>query len=148
MNAALELINALDGTRVLRHSSIYSSLPWGDEDQPDFLNAVAELQTRSQPRELLTALKKIERSLGRTPSERRWGPRVIDLDLLLAGKTVMLSDELTLPHPRMHERAFVLLPLAELEPELDIPGKGRVQRLSSKLDIEGVKRLEALELCE
>ena len=145
MNVAMDLINALDGTRVLRHSSVYSSLPWGDEDQPDFLNAVAELQTRSQPRELLTALKTIERSLGRTPSERRWGPRVIDLDLLLAGKTVMLSDELTLPHPRMHERAFVLLPLAELEPELDIPGKGRVQSLISKMDIEGVKRLESLE---
>lgn len=148
MHAALDLINGLDQTRVLRHSSIYSSLPWGEDDQPDFLNSVAELQTRSQPRELLSALQKIERSLGRAPSERRWGPRVIDLDLLLAGKTVMLSDELTLPHPRMHERAFVLLPLAELEPELDIPGKGRVQSLISKMDIEGVKRLEALDSCK
>lgn len=100
---------------VVRASSLYRTKPWGVEDQPDFINAAALLETSLAPRELLRALQAVERALGRTPTFR-WGPRVVDLDLLAYDDLVVAEPDLALPHPRLHERAFVLAPLAEIDP--------------------------------
>lgn len=109
---ALEALGNAGSVRAV--SSFYRSTPWGKIDQPWFLNAVAELSTSQSPRELLTALLSIERRLGRTPAER-WGPRIIDLDLLLYDDLTIDEEDLRVPHPRLRERAFVLVPLAELD---------------------------------
>ena len=121
IRAAAELIG------VDRLSSIIETEPWGYEDQPRFLNAVAELDTELPPRVLLELLLEVERQLGRKRSGPRYGPRTIDLDLLLYGDEVIDEPGLTVPHPRLHERRFVLEPLAELAPELGIPGWGTVR---------------------
>jgi 2-amino-4-hydroxy-6-hydroxymethyldihydropteridine diphosphokinase len=120
---AAELVGAT------RLSTIRETEPWGLEDQPRFLNAVAEVETELAPRALLDHLLEIERELGRTRTGPRFGPRLIDLDLLLYGDQVVDEPGLTVPHPRLHERAFVLEPLAELDPALVVPGRGTVQGL-------------------
>jgi 2-amino-4-hydroxy-6-hydroxymethyldihydropteridine diphosphokinase len=112
-----------------RLSTIRETEPWGYADQPRFLNAVAELETGLPPRGLLDRLLEIERELGRTRDGPRWGPRTVDLDLLLYGGERLHEPGLTVPHPRLHERLFVLEPLAELDPDLDVPGKGLVSAL-------------------
>jgi 2-amino-4-hydroxy-6-hydroxymethyldihydropteridine diphosphokinase len=116
-----------------RLSTVRETEPWGVTDQPRFLNAVAELETDLPPRELLQRLLDVERSLGRTRGGERWGPRTIDLDLLLYGGETIDEPGLTVPHPRMHERLFVLEPLAELAPGLDVPGRGEVSFLLARL---------------
>ena len=125
---ALDELAQLPDTQLLRHSALYRSAPLARTAQPDFINAVAQLETALEPRRLLDELCAIEARHGR---ERPFpdAPRTLDLDLLLYGQTVLASSELTLPHPRMHERAFVLEPLAELEPCALIPGRGRVGEL-------------------
>ena len=120
IRAAAEAIGAR------RLSPIVETEPWGYEDQPRFLNAVAELDTDLSPRALLERLLEVERALGRDRSGPRWGPRTIDLDLLLYGEERIAEPGLEVPHPRLHERAFVLEPLAALVPELRIPGHGTV----------------------
>ena len=129
INEALRLLADHPDMRLLRVSNLYRSAPWGDPDQPDFTNAVAELSTAAEPRALLHHLQAIERRLGRVRSGRRWGPRTIDLDILLAGERIYHLPGLTVPHRRMHRRRFVLEPLAALEPNLLIPGKGKVGSL-------------------
>ncbi|MEE4639577.1 MAG: 2-amino-4-hydroxy-6-hydroxymethyldihydropteridine diphosphokinase [Wenzhouxiangella sp.] len=137
LNKALAAIDALPQTRLLATSPFYWTTPWGLADQPDFLNAVACLQTAGSPIELLRGLLAIESGLGRVRTGPRWGPREVDLDLLLFDDLVLDSAELTLPHPRLHERGFVLVPLAELAPDLIVPGKGRViEQLESLPDEE------------
>lgn len=136
---ALGALAALPNTRLLAVSPAYWTTPWGLPDQPDFLNAVACLQTGHAPVELLKGLLAIESDLGRVRTGPRWGPRQIDLDLLLYDDLVLESAELTLPHPRMHQRAFVLVPLADLAPDLDIPGQGGVLELLESLTDEGLK---------
>jgi 2-amino-4-hydroxy-6-hydroxymethyldihydropteridine diphosphokinase len=116
-----------------RISTIRETEPWGYEDQPRFLNAVAELETDLPARELLDRLLEVERELGRTRDGPRFGPRTIDLDLLVYGDLRLDEPGLTLPHPRLHERLFVLVPLNELAPELDVPGKGLVSALLAGL---------------
>ena len=116
-------LDALPGTRLIAHSSLYRSAPWGYSDQPDFINAVAEIETRLAPRILLEMLLEIEHQRGRV-REFLNAPRVLDLDLLLYGHAHFHEDALTLPHPRMTERAFVLLPLLEIAPDTIIPGHG------------------------
>jgi 2-amino-4-hydroxy-6-hydroxymethyldihydropteridine diphosphokinase len=125
---AAELLGAV------RLSSIRETEPWGYEEQPRFLNAVAELETQLGPRVLLDRLVEVERGLGRTRDGPRWGPRTIDLDLLVYGDEVIDEPGLTVPHPRLHERSFVLEPLAELDPELVVPGRGRVLALLRELE--------------
>jgi 2-amino-4-hydroxy-6-hydroxymethyldihydropteridine diphosphokinase len=100
---------------VLGVSSVYETEPWGKSDQPDFMNVVVELDTEMAPRALLEACKEIEEVMGRVPGER-WGPRVIDLDILLYEDRVLQDEDLIVPHPRMHQRRFVLQPLAEIAP--------------------------------
>jgi 2-amino-4-hydroxy-6-hydroxymethyldihydropteridine diphosphokinase len=124
-------IAALPG--VVAVSRLRETEPVGVLDQPPFLNGAAALETTLSPRELLGTLLAIERELGRERRER-WGPRTIDLDLLLYGDAVVDEPGLTVPHPRLHERHFALEPLHELDPELVVPGRGPVADLLSKLD--------------
>jgi 2-amino-4-hydroxy-6-hydroxymethyldihydropteridine diphosphokinase len=118
----------------LRLSELRETEPWGYEKQPRFLNAVAEIETELPPRRLLDHLLDVEARLGRERVGPKWGPRTIDLDLLLYGDEVVDEDGLTIPHPRLHERRFVLEPLAEIAPELVIPGQGGVEDLLAELD--------------
>ncbi len=135
-------LDKLPKTLLVRCSDYYRTTPVGDRHQPDFLNAVVELKTCLEPVELLRGMQRIENGLGRRrESTRRWGPRTIDLDLLLFGRQTVCESELTVPHPRMAERAFVLEPLAELAPDLEVPGLGRISRLRNRLDSSGVCRL-------
>ncbi|ANB18693.1 2-amino-4-hydroxy-6-hydroxymethyldihydropteridine diphosphokinase [Dokdonella koreensis] len=130
VRAGLDALAALPSTDVLARSRLYRTAPWGRTDQPVFVNAVARLSTALVPLDLLDALLGIERRHGRDRnSDLRWGPRTLDLDLLLYGDRRIEHARLTIPHPRLRERAFVLVPLAELDPELSIPGDGRVQDL-------------------
>jgi 2-amino-4-hydroxy-6-hydroxymethyldihydropteridine diphosphokinase len=125
-----------DAARLLgarRLSTVRETEPWGLVDQPSFLNAVAELETPRTARELLDELLDIEQRLGRERVGPRWGPRKIDLDLLLYGDALLDEPGLVVPHPRLHERRFVLEPLAELAPDLVVPGRGRVSDLLSGL---------------
>jgi 2-amino-4-hydroxy-6-hydroxymethyldihydropteridine diphosphokinase len=123
------ILDAAERLGAVRLSTIRETEPWGYVDQPPFLNAVAEVDTDLSPRELLDRLLGIERSLGRLRLGPRWGPRTIDLDLLLYGDAVVDEPGLVVPHPRLHERLFVLEPLNELDPALKIPGKGAVSTL-------------------
>ena len=123
---ALELLAATVGVDVTRVSTLRETEPWGPVAQPRFLNGVAELETSLDPEALVGVLLDVERRLGRLRDGARWGPRAIDLDLLLHGETELDVPGLTLPHPRLHERLFVLEPLAELAPDALVPGHGRV----------------------
>ena len=115
LQAAIHALPA--AVRVLDQSPVYETLPWGLTDQPAFLNMVIRGETRLPPLELLKNLKDLETRLGRTPTVR-WGPRLIDIDILFYDELVLNTPELTLPHPHLHERAFVLVPLADLDPDL------------------------------
>jgi 2-amino-4-hydroxy-6-hydroxymethyldihydropteridine diphosphokinase len=134
LNRALELIGATPGIEVVAVSSFRETDPVGYLGQPRFLNAAAELQTGLSPRELLDRLLGIERELGRTREGRRFGPRTIDLDLLLYGNETIDEPRLQIPHPRLHERRFVLEPLEELDPQLVVPEFGPVQALLAAID--------------
>ncbi len=129
---AIEAMAALRGSLLMAISSLYRTAPVGTSEklrhQPDFINAVVALDTRLNPRDLLDELFTVEARFGRQRSVKN-APRTLDLDLLLHGDTVQDDPDVTLPHPRMHERAFVLAPLAEIAPELVIPGRGPVAAL-------------------
>jgi 2-amino-4-hydroxy-6-hydroxymethyldihydropteridine diphosphokinase len=134
IRSALELLGAEAAIEVVGVSSLRETDPVGYEDQPRFLNGAAELATELPPQELLERLLAIERQLGRVRGEGpRFGPRTIDLDLLLYGQESVEEPGLTLPHPRLHERRFALEPLAELDPALEVPGRGPVQALLAGL---------------
>jgi 2-amino-4-hydroxy-6-hydroxymethyldihydropteridine diphosphokinase len=123
VRAAMHRLDGIEATRVLARSSLYRSAPLGPVEQPDFVNAVVTIETRLAPRRLLGALQAIESDIGREPAER-WGPRRIDLDLLVYGDAVIDEQGLNVPHPGIAERNFVLLPLREIAPDLVIPGLG------------------------
>jgi 2-amino-4-hydroxy-6-hydroxymethyldihydropteridine diphosphokinase len=133
LRAALDLLGRRPGVRVRRVSGFRETAPVGYVDQPDFLNAAAEVETTLGARELLDQLLGVERSLGRSREGPRFGPRTIDLDLLLYGDAVVDEAGLTVPHPRLHERRFALEPLAELDPTLEVPGRGAVATLLAGL---------------
>jgi 2-amino-4-hydroxy-6-hydroxymethyldihydropteridine diphosphokinase len=134
IRSALELLAAEDGVELVAVSTLRETEPVGYEDQPRFLNGAAELRTSLSARELLGRLLAIERRLGRVRGEGpRFGPRTIDLDLLLHGDEIVAEPGVVVPHPRLHERRFALEPLAELDPALEIPGRGPVQALLSGL---------------
>ena len=139
---AMEELNGLPGTRLVARSSLYRTAPEGYDDQPDFINAVAEVETTLEAEALMRQLLALEATFGR---ERPFpnAPRVLDLDLLLYDNLELDTEVLTLPHPRMHERGFVLLPLAEIAPDLMIPGKGRVGDLAQLCSEQGMERLTA-----
>lgn len=138
---AIDKLSGLSDSRLVARSRFYRTPPWGNVDQPDFLNAVVVLETSLPPHDLLDALLEIEREAGRLRSGERWGPRTLDLDLLhVAGQTIN-DERLTLPHPHISERAFVLLPLNDLAPDLEIPGQGRVSDLLRAVDTQGCEAM-------
>jgi 2-amino-4-hydroxy-6-hydroxymethyldihydropteridine diphosphokinase len=129
---------------VKKKSSVYETPPWGYEDQPDFLNQVVMAETYLDPEVLLKHLKRLETALGRTPSFEN-GPRLIDVDILFFDDLVLNTAELQLPHPRLHERAFVLVPLAEIAPKLMHPKmKKSVKELLTKVDRKGVRKFKRI----
>jgi 2-amino-4-hydroxy-6-hydroxymethyldihydropteridine diphosphokinase len=135
LRAALGRLRHLPETKVLRVSLLRNTEPVGYVDQPRFLNGAAELETGLSARRLLGALLELERAFGRDrASVPAQGPRTLDLDLLLYGQEQIDEPGLEIPHPRLHERRFVLEPLAELDPSLEVPGKGSVQTLLARLD--------------
>jgi 2-amino-4-hydroxy-6-hydroxymethyldihydropteridine diphosphokinase len=134
MRRALELLEAEDGLDVVAVSTFRETDPVGLLDQPRFLNGAAAVETDLSARDLLEALLGIERKLGRVRDGTRWGPRAIDLDLLLYGDEIVDEPGLCVPHPRLHERRFALEPLAELAPQAVVPGAGRVSELLAALD--------------
>lgn len=137
---ALREIEELPRTRLLRSSSFYETEPVGFAGQARFVNAVAAVDTTLEPRELLDGLLEIERRHGRVRTIKN-GPRTLDLDILLYGQRVIDEDALTVPHPRLHERAFVLEPLLEIDAECDIPGLGPAARFRDSVQDQGVRRL-------
>ena len=142
LQAAIEAMSP--EIRVLAESHIYETPPWGYEDQPAFLNMVVKAETDLEPESLLTYLKQIEAELGREKSVR-WGPRLIDLDILFYDDLVINTPPLIIPHPRLHERGFVLVPLADVAPEMVHPVSGEfVWELLLKADTSGIESLSAL----
>jgi 2-amino-4-hydroxy-6-hydroxymethyldihydropteridine diphosphokinase len=118
---------------LLARSRLYRTPPWGIPDQPDFINAAARLETTLTPRELLDALLAIEARAGRVRGARN-GPRILDLDVLLYGNRVINEPDILVPHPRLHERAFVLRPLVDVAADFEVPGRGRVVELLQRVD--------------
>jgi 2-amino-4-hydroxy-6-hydroxymethyldihydropteridine diphosphokinase len=135
--ATIRTAAGLIGSR--RLSRIVETEPWGNEEQPKFLNAVAELETELEPQALLELLLEVESRLGRERDGTHWGPRLIDLDLLLYGDCVLDEPGLTVPHPFLHERLFVLEPLAELAPDLVVPGRGALPRRTVSALLAGLQ---------
>lgn len=139
---ALIALQNLPHSRCIAHSILYISEPMGLVDQPDYINAVAALDTRLLPLSLLQALQQIEAQQGRVRTSQKWGPRSLDLDLLLYGDMKLSSEVLTLPHPGISLRNFVLYPLMEIAPELSIPHMGSVKQLVENSSDKGLRRLE------
>lgn len=140
VEAAFGALDHLPSTRLIARSSLYRTAPVGYADQPDFINAVAVVETALAPRALLDALLDLEHAQGRTRTFLN-APRTLDLDILLYGGLTVREPGLTIPHPRLHERAFVLVPLAEIAPEIDVPGHGRVADLMERVGAGGVTRM-------
>jgi 2-amino-4-hydroxy-6-hydroxymethyldihydropteridine diphosphokinase len=137
---AMSALASLPGTRLRQRSSLYRTPPWGVIEQPPFVNAAVQLDTDLSPHELLDALLAIEVSAGRVRSQRN-GPRTLDLDLLHVDGVWLDDPRLTLPHPRMAERAFVLLPLNDIAPTLSLPGHATVCERLAQLDTHGCEKL-------
>lgn len=138
---SIEELESIPDSVLAASSSLYSSKPMGPADQPDYVNAVVALDTLLSAEELMQALVKIEDRQGRDRSGDKWGPRVIDLDLLLYGKKKINTDKLTVPHPGMHERDFVIIPLAEIAGNLNIPGHGYLTSLINQCENHSLKKL-------
>jgi 2-amino-4-hydroxy-6-hydroxymethyldihydropteridine diphosphokinase len=128
VNESFAELDTIPGTALVLHSSLYRTAPMGPEGQDDYINAVAVLETRLDAHELLHRLQEIEQQHRRVRLQH-WGPRTLDLDILLYGDKIIESDELVVPHPGIHERPFVLYPLVEVAPDLEIPGNGNVNAL-------------------
>ena len=128
-------------TRVVARSKMYRNRPMGPQDQPEYVNAAVGVLTQLSPAELLSELKKMESKLGRGVPIVRWGPRIIDFDLLVFGSVKLATETLVIPHPGIAARNFVLLPLFDIAPDLDIPGAGRVAPLLQAIDRSGVHAL-------
>ena len=143
MMEALMAIDGLPQTSIRAQSRLYRSPPWGRTDQDDFINAVIELRTRLAPRVLLDYLLEVESRFGRVRGEGdKWGPRTLDLDLLVFGEEVLDLPGMHVPHPHLHERAFVLVPLAEIANMLQIPGRGQVGELLALIDSAGIEAID------
>ena len=138
---AVEEMEMIPDTILVARSSLYSGKPMGPEEQPDYVNAVVSLDTLLSADELYRALVSIEDLQGRTREGEKWGPRIIDLDLLLYGNTTIDTDTLTVPHPGMHERDFVIIPLEEIAGNVKIPGRGFLYSLINQCKSHSLKKL-------
>jgi 2-amino-4-hydroxy-6-hydroxymethyldihydropteridine diphosphokinase len=142
LRAAVDALDGLPLTRVVRTSRLFRTPAWGVQDQADFINGVAMLETRLEPGDLLDALLATERQFGRERDPaQRWGPRTLDLDLLLYANAVIDVPGLRLPHPHLHERAFALVPLLEIAPDILIPGHGPAQCALDALETAAIEPL-------
>ena len=140
VNAAFAALDRLPHSRLLAKSALYRTAPVGIADQPEFVNAAARIETTLAPEALLDALLAIEQAFGRVRAERN-GPRTLDLDLLLYDELRLATPRLILPHPRLHLRAFVLQPLAELAPDLALPGRGRLAAWLPAVANQGIRKI-------
>jgi len=146
LQKALRLLAGTHGITVRRVSSVYETEPVGGPIQPDYLNAVVEIHTACEPHQLLKVCICIEHAMGRTRTVK-WGPRIIDIDIVFYNRLVMTTDDLTIPHPYVHERGFVLIPLSELVPDFEHPVLGKtVRELIKAAGTGGVKRVERHKL--
>jgi len=142
---AMQSLDAVEGLTLLKCSSLYASSPMGPGDQPDYINAVCELACTLPPLALLDQLMFLEHEAGRTrnePSDKRWGPRVLDLDLVLFGQQIVNEDRLTVPHPGLLVRSFVLVPLVEIAPDVEVPGHGHARDYLKDREEFNLTRLE------
>lgn len=142
VNRALAELDSLPRTRLLSRSSLYRSVPLGPQDQPDYINAVAAVETELAAAELLAELQRLENGHGRQRGAQRWGPRTLDLDLLLYGQERIDTPGLSVPHPGLSVRNFVLYPLREIAPDLAVPGMGSVAGLAEACGGEGLEKIE------
>lgn len=134
INLAINALDEFPQSTVLQCSSLYGNPPMGPPGQPDFVNAVIALDTKLAADALLVEMKNQERTQGRTPFGERWGPRIIDLDLLLYGDESLQNADLVVPHMGIADRAFVLVPLAEIAPDIEVPGLGPIEQLLERID--------------
>jgi len=141
LKQAIEAVKLLPESRFIACSSLYGSKPMGPQDQPDYVNAVAAIKTELAPKNLLHQLQHIEQTHGRERKGERWGPRTLDLDILLFGQQVINTPELTVPHYGMQQREFVLYPLAELTPELVLPHGQTLKQLLTHCPLNGLQKL-------
>ena len=138
---AVEELEMIPDTILVERSSLYSGKPMGPADQPDYVNAVVSLDTLLSAEDLHQALTGIEDMQGRDRSGEKWGPRILDLDLLMYGNMAIDTETLTVPHPGMHERDFVMIPLEEIAGNLKIPGQGFIYSLINKCETHSLKKL-------
>jgi 2-amino-4-hydroxy-6-hydroxymethyldihydropteridine diphosphokinase len=138
---AVEELEMIPDSILVSRSSLYRGKPMGPADQPDYVNAVVAMDTLLSAEDFLKELQRIEDLQGRVRDGEKWGARIIDLDLLLYGKQKINTDELTVPHPGMHERDFVIIPLAELTGDLNVPGQGRLTALINKCENHSLRKL-------
>ncbi|MDH5179137.1 MAG: 2-amino-4-hydroxy-6-hydroxymethyldihydropteridine diphosphokinase [Gammaproteobacteria bacterium] len=142
IKTALRTLHDIEQTQLVKSSSLYRSPPMGPPDQPAYINAVAQLETTLTPLSLLMALQVIEINQGRVRQGERWGPRTLDLDILLFDDLVLDTPALQIPHPGLHERSFVLYPLSDVAPpDLPIPGHGRLAKLREQCPATGLEKL-------
>jgi len=141
IESATTALDELDEITVIAKSSLYSSPPMGPQDQPDYINAVVEIDTTLFAHDLLDKLQQIEQQQGRV-RQRHWGERTIDLDLLVYGNNILDDERLNVPHPGISERSFVLYPLAEIATDLKIPTMGNIEQLLKNCPRDGLERME------
>ncbi len=141
ITTAIQSLGEIQSTRIINVSSLYKSKPMGPQNQGDYINAVVQIETEMEPTELLNCLQAIENDHGRVRAEH-WGPRTIDLDILMFGNEIIQNDRLTVPHPEITNRSFVIVPLAEIDPACVIPEKGLVSDLILRIDQDGLELLQ------
>lgn len=141
LERTFEELNAIPVTRLMKQSSLYRSEPFGGVEQPDFVNAVAALLTQLSAQDLLRELQRIENERGRERGDVRWGPRILDLDLLVYSDQVIDELDLSVPHPGISERNFVLLPLGEIAPKLTVPGLGQISNIDTSCSEPQISRI-------
>lgn len=143
VKTALTALRDIPETALLKHSTLYRSTPMGPADQPDYINAVAAVATGLTAQRLLANLQEIENRAGRMRGALKWGPRTLDLDLLLYGQRQIDEDTLTVPHPGIRKRPFVLYPLHEIAPDIEVPGLGPLDKLLRRCPPDGLERLKS-----
>ncbi len=141
LQQAFDAINSIEDTRLLRTSSLYSSTPMGPRDQPDYVNAVCLIETTLKPHSLLKQLQAIELAHGRERKGERWGPRTLDLDILLYGAESVATTDLIIPHSGMSEREFVMVPLFEIAPNMVMPDGKPIAQWVASCNLDGLRRL-------